>query len=193
MGQPAGEYQRRADLIPNLVRDGEGLCPAGADRSDDVTKARASATQHPAQCRGRSRRSGQGARVQRCAGQLGTSLGRAAGDFEAYPDLKSNQNFLDAAGPDRRHARTASTRRAATITRRCAAYNTTHPHLPRRDRRQDLLRRQAEGAVRGRGRRAGSAHGRLQRRAEVNRALRRPAGWRCSRWPRPLRRRLSRR
>ena len=94
--------------------------------------------------------------------QLGTSLGRLLATFEAYPDLKSNQNFLalqdQLEGTENRI--NASRRDYNEAVR---GYNTTHPDLPGRDRREDLLRRQAEGAVRGRRRRAAGADGRLQR------------------------------
>ena len=69
---------------------------------------------------------------------------------EAYPDLKSNQNFLalqdQLEGTENRI--NASRRDYNEAVR---SYNTPDPHLPRRDRRQDLLRREAQGAVRGGG------------------------------------------
>jgi LemA protein len=67
-GNLQADYQRRADLIPNLVNTVKGY--AQQERPAKV-KAFADAQN-----------------------QLGGSLGRLLATFEAYPDLKSNQNFL---------------------------------------------------------------------------------------------------
>jgi LemA protein len=67
---------------------------------------------------------------------------------EAYPDLKSNQNFL-ALQDQLEGRRTASTRRGRIITRRSRQYNTTIRTFPDAIGAKDLLRRQAEGAVPG--------------------------------------------
>ncbi|MEH3038121.1 MAG: LemA family protein [Sphingomonas adhaesiva] len=84
------EYQRRADLIPNLVSTVKGYAKQESDVLTRVTEARAGA--------GRIRLSGDDltdpAKVQqfeRAQNAVTFSLQRLQ---EAYPDLKSNQNFL---------------------------------------------------------------------------------------------------
>ena len=84
------EYQRRADLIPNLVATVKGYARQESDVLTRVTEARAGA--------GRVQLSGEDltdpAKVQafeRAQGAVTLSLQRLQ---EAYPDLKSNQNFL---------------------------------------------------------------------------------------------------
>ena len=67
---------------------------------------------------------------------------------EAYPELKSQGNYTTLM------SQLEGTENRITIARSdyndaVQAYNTRDPHLPRRDRRQDLLRRQADGAVPG--------------------------------------------
>ena len=92
-GDLQADYQRRADLIPNLVRTVERYAQQERTVLTDVTNARARATSiqlsaddlsDPAKVR----------QFEQAQGQLGTSLGRLLATFEAYPDLKSNQNFL---------------------------------------------------------------------------------------------------
>jgi LemA protein len=87
------EYQRRADLIPNLVETVKGYAAQERDVLTEVTQARANATRvqisaadldDPAKVRA----------FNEAQTQLGGSLGRLLATFEAYPDLKSNQNFL---------------------------------------------------------------------------------------------------
>ena len=87
------EYQRRADLIPNLVNTVKGYATQEREVLTEVTEARARATGIQLSADDLS----DPAKVQAFAnaqGQLGGSLGRLLATFEAYPDLKSNQNFL---------------------------------------------------------------------------------------------------
>ncbi len=88
-----GQYQRRADLIPNLVETVRGYAAQERAVLTEVTEARASATQvqvdastltDPAQFQ-------QYAQAQ---DRLSGVLGRLMMIQERYPDLKSNQNFL---------------------------------------------------------------------------------------------------
>ena len=84
------EYQRRADLIPNLVSTVKGYAKQESDVLTRVTEARASATR--VQLTGEQLTDP--AAVQRFAAAQNAvtlSLQRLQ---EAYPDLKSNQNFL---------------------------------------------------------------------------------------------------
>ncbi|HUE80111.1 MAG TPA: LemA family protein [Sphingomicrobium sp.] len=92
-GNVQSEYQRRADLIPNLVRTVERYADQERDVLTEVTNARARASSiqlnaedldDPARVR----------EFNDAQTQLGGSLGRLLATFEAYPDLKSNQNFL---------------------------------------------------------------------------------------------------
>ena len=88
-------YQRRADLIPNLVETVKGYARQEEKVLTEVVEARAKATQtqmslppnvisDPAAFQ----------KFQEAQGQLGAALGRLIAITENYPDLKSNQNFL---------------------------------------------------------------------------------------------------
>ena len=92
-GNLQADYQRRADLIPNLVNTVKGYATQERTVLTQVTEARAKASSiqlnaddldDPAKVQA----------FQNAQGQLGGSLGRLLATFEAYPDLKSNQNFL---------------------------------------------------------------------------------------------------
>jgi LemA protein len=87
------EYQRRADLIPNLVNTVKGYAQQEQTVLVEVTNARARATSIQLSADDLS----DPAKVQafsQAQNQLGSSLGRLLATFERYPDLKSNQNFL---------------------------------------------------------------------------------------------------
>ena len=87
------QYQRRADLIPNLVETVKGYAQQEKDVLVQVTEARARATQvkvdastitDPAKFK----------EYQDAQNNLSGALGRLLVTVERYPDLKSNQNFL---------------------------------------------------------------------------------------------------
>lgn len=87
------QYQRRADLVPNLVQTVKGYAKQERDVLVQVTEARAKATQvqinadqlnDPAALQ----------RFQQAQAQLSGALGRLLAVSERYPDLKSNQNFM---------------------------------------------------------------------------------------------------
>jgi LemA protein len=87
------DYQRRADLVPNLVNTVKGYAQQEKSVLVEVTEARAKATSVQLNANDLS----DPAKVQafqNAQAQLGGSLGRLLASFEAYPDLKSNQNFL---------------------------------------------------------------------------------------------------
>lgn len=88
------QYQRRADLVGNLVATVKGAARHEQETLTQVTEARARATsvQVSADDLGDPAKVAQFAQAQ---GALSQSLGRLLATVEAYPDLKANQNFLD--------------------------------------------------------------------------------------------------
>ena len=86
-------YQRRADLIPNLVETVRGFAAQERTVLEEVTKARASATglQLSPQALNDPKAL---ERFQAVQNQLSGALSRLLVVVERYPDLKSNQNFL---------------------------------------------------------------------------------------------------
>jgi LemA protein len=92
-GNLQSEYQRRSDLVPNLVNTVKGYAQQEKDVLTQVTEARAKATSINLSADDLS----DPAKVQAFANaqnQLSGSLGRLLATFEAYPNLKSNENFL---------------------------------------------------------------------------------------------------
>lgn len=87
------QYQRRADLIPNLVATVKGYAQQEKDVLTAVTQARASATQVRADASVVNDPEAF-AKYQAAQSNLGGALGRLLAISENYPDLKSNQNFL---------------------------------------------------------------------------------------------------
>jgi LemA protein len=87
------QYQRRADLIPNLVETVKGYAKQERDVLEAVTTARARATsiQIPADVVTNPE---EFKKFQDAQAQLTGALGRLLAVSERYPDLKSNQNFL---------------------------------------------------------------------------------------------------
>ena len=92
-GEVQNQYQRRADLIPNLVATVQGYAKQEKDVLTAVTEARAKATSvrvdastitDPEKFK----------QFQEAQSQLSGALGRLLAVSENYPDLKSNQNFL---------------------------------------------------------------------------------------------------
>jgi LemA protein len=92
-GNVQNVYQRRADLIPNLVAIVKGYAAHEKSTLEAVTDARTRATQltvnvddlTPEKLR----------EFQKTQGELSTALGRLIAITENYPDLKANQNFLE--------------------------------------------------------------------------------------------------
>ena len=87
------QYQRRADLIPNLVATVKGYAKQEQTVFTQVTEARAKATQMvlPDDILSNPKAFQQ---FEQNQAQLGGALGRLLAVSEAYPDLKSSQNFL---------------------------------------------------------------------------------------------------
>jgi LemA protein len=89
------QYQRRADLIPNLVETVKGYAAQERQVLEEVTNARARATQVTLQIPPDIVTNPEAfKRFQEAQAQLTGALGRLLAVSEAYPDLKSNQNFL---------------------------------------------------------------------------------------------------
>jgi LemA protein len=93
-GNVESTLQRRADLIPNLVETVKGFAAQERETLEAVVNARAKATavnlttedlSDPAAMQ----------RLQAAQGQLSSALSRLMVVVERYPNLKSNQNFLD--------------------------------------------------------------------------------------------------
>ncbi len=93
--QVLSQYQRRADLIPNLVKTVKGFAAHEKDVLQSVIEARSKATQtqinipkdiltNPEAFK----------KLQQAQGQLQGALGRLLAVVERYPELKSSQNFL---------------------------------------------------------------------------------------------------
>ena len=87
------QYQRRADLIPNLVNTVKGYAAHESQTLENVVKARSEASSvkvdpqniTPAQL----------AEYQKAQSGVSSALGRLMVIVEKYPDLKANQNFLE--------------------------------------------------------------------------------------------------
>ncbi len=84
--QVENQYQRRADLIPNLVETVKGYAQQERSVLEEVTRLRSQW--------GEARNSGDINKSVQAAQGLDAALGRLMVVVERYPDLKSNQNFL---------------------------------------------------------------------------------------------------
>ena len=91
--QVLNQYQRRADLIPNLVETVKGYAEHERQVLTEVVEARARATQMTIP---EDILTDEEAfqRFQQAQGELGAALSRLIAITENYPDLKANQNFL---------------------------------------------------------------------------------------------------
>ena len=86
-------YQRRADLIPNLVEVVKGYASHEKETLEGVVNARAKATQvtiDPSNMTSEKLKE-----YQQAQGELGAALGKLIAIQENYPDLKANENFRD--------------------------------------------------------------------------------------------------
>ena len=85
------QYQRRADLIPNLVSTVKGYAAHETQTLNEVTEARARATSINLSADDLTPE-----RLQQFQqAQVRSALGRLIAVSESYPDLKANQNFLE--------------------------------------------------------------------------------------------------
>ncbi len=125
--QVENQYQRRADLIPNLVETVRGVAGFERDTYTAVTEARSRATSinmegvldDPAQFQ----------QFQAAQGELSSALSRLMVVVENYPQLRANQNFLDL------QAQLEGTENRISVERRrfneaAQAYNTAVRRFP---------------------------------------------------------------
>jgi LemA protein len=127
LAQVENQYQRRADLVPNLVATVKGYAAHEQQTLEGVVEARAKATQitiDPATATPE-----QLAAYQAAQGELSQALGRLLAVAENYPDLKANQNFRDL------QAQLEGTENRITIARQmfnetAKAYNKTIRRFP---------------------------------------------------------------
>ncbi|WP_417017084.1 LemA family protein [Alistipes shahii] len=87
------QYQRRADLIPNLVNTVKGYAAHETQTLNEVTEARARATSINLSADDLTPE--RLAQFQRAQAEVRSALGRLIAVSESYPDLKANQNFLE--------------------------------------------------------------------------------------------------
>ena len=122
------QYQRRADLIPNLVNTVKGYAAHEKETLEGVIAARSQATQikvDPTNLTPEKL-----AEYQKAQGQLATALGKLLAVTENYPDLKANQNFLEL------QAQLEGTENRINVARKnfndaAKAYNTTIRRFPK--------------------------------------------------------------
>ena len=91
--QVENQYQRRSDLIPNLVATVKGYAAHESETLEGVISARARATQITVDPSNATPE--QLAAYQKAQGELSQALGRLMAVAESYPDLKANENFRD--------------------------------------------------------------------------------------------------
>ena len=91
LGNIENQYQRRADLIPNLVNTVKGYAKHEESTFTQVVEARAKATQTQLNIDDAAAMD----KYVQAQGELSSALSRLMAISENYPDLKANQNFLD--------------------------------------------------------------------------------------------------
>ena len=121
-------YQRRADLIPNLVATVKGYATHESETLEGVVNARAKATQTTIDANNLNTESM--AKFQDAQGELSQALGRLMVVVERYPDLKANENFRDL------QAQLEGTENRITVERQkfnetARSYNTSVRQFPR--------------------------------------------------------------
>ena len=92
--QVENQYQRRADLVPNLVETVKGAANFEKETYTAVTEARAKVGQTKIDA-SQLNDPAAFAKFQQAQDQLGSAISRLLVAVEAYPDLKATQNFRD--------------------------------------------------------------------------------------------------
>ncbi|MBB4044641.1 LemA protein [Bacteroides reticulotermitis] len=122
------QYQRRADLIPNLVNTVKGYASHEKETLEGVVAARSQATQikvDPSDLTPEKL-----AAYQKAQGAVTSALGKLLAITESYPDLKANQNFLEL------QAQLEGTENRITVARKnfndaAQSYNTAIRRFPK--------------------------------------------------------------
>jgi len=127
--QVQNNYQRRADLIPNLVQTVRGAANFEKSTLEDVTRARASVGQVKIDPNNAPTDPAKLAQYQQAQGQLSSALSRLLVVSERYPELKANSNFRDL------QAQLEGTENRIAVARKdfndaVQAYNTTVRSFP---------------------------------------------------------------
>ena len=122
------QYQRRADLIPNLVNTVKGYAAHEKETFDAVVSARAKATQTTVSIDDLTPEKMEA--YQRAQGEVGSALSRLLAVTENYPELKANENFQTL------QAQLEGTENRISVERRkfnevAKAYNTSIRRFPR--------------------------------------------------------------
>ena len=122
------QYQRRADLIPNLVNTVKGYAAHEKETLDAVVAARSRATQVTVDAENLTPEKLQ--EYQNVQGEVGAALGRLLAITESYPELKANTNFLEL------QAQLEGTENRISVERRnfneiAKSYNTSIRKFPR--------------------------------------------------------------
>ena len=87
------QYQRRSDLIPNLVNVVKGYASHESETLENVVAARSKATQITVDADDLTPEKMK--QIQEAQGELSSALGKLLAITENYPDLKANQNFSE--------------------------------------------------------------------------------------------------
>ena len=87
------QYQRRADLVPNLVNTVKGYATHEKSTFEAVTAARSKASSINLTVDDLTEENIE--KFQKAQDELGSTLSRLMAVAEAYPDLKANENFMD--------------------------------------------------------------------------------------------------
>ena len=127
--QVQNDYQRRADLIPNLVATVSGAANFEKSTLTEITRARASVGQLKIDPNKAPNDAAALAEFDRAQGQLSSALSRLLVVVERYPDLKATANFRDL------QAQLEGTENRITVARRdfnqaAQAYNTAIKSFP---------------------------------------------------------------
>lgn len=122
------QYQRRSDLIPNLVNTVKGYAEHEKSTLDAVVSARARATQATVNMDDLTPEKIQ--QFQKAQGEIGMALGRLLAVSENYPQLKANENFQTL------QAQLEGTENRISVERRkfnevAKQYNTNIRHFPK--------------------------------------------------------------
>lgn len=122
------QYQRRSDLIPNLVNTVKGYAAHEQETLEAVVSARAKATQTQVNMEDLTPEKLQA--YQQAQGEIGAALGRLLVVAERYPDLKANENFREL------QAQLEGTENRISVERRkfnetAKEYNTTIRKFPK--------------------------------------------------------------